>query len=121
MATNFYLETNHYYHDLHINLHSAFDGSSAYELIRTINDQQDIFKAVFIDITHVTSAVPFGKAVLNSHLPQKKFRARLYFSGSFAKDIIPNGFVLLKGNTGKTHNCSENCKNCVCRPTKKSN
>ncbi len=118
MKTNFYLETHHQHHDLRINLHGIFDGSSAFELIQTIKDKQNIFKAVFIDTTNVTSAIPFGREILNTHLPQRKFRTRLHFSGRHAKDIIPQGCVLLKGKMTKKHRCSGNCKNCACRSSK---
>lgn len=115
MQNNFFIETTQHHNDLYLTLNGIFDGSSAFELIQTIKNEEYINKFVFIDTTNLTSAIPFGKAILDTHLPKNKNRAKIHFKGSHAKSIIPEGCTLLKGKTPKKHVCKGTCKNCKCK------
>ena len=114
MENNFHLKTRLHHNDLHIHLHGSFNGSSACELVRTLQHKSHISKSVFIDTTHVTRTFPFGRAVLEAELPKKGLRRQIHFTGNFARDIMPEGCILLNGNVKKKHACNGNCKNCLC-------
>ncbi|MCM2287149.1 MAG: hypothetical protein NDI81_20405 [Desulfobacula sp.] len=61
--------------------------------------------------THgVTHADPFGKAVMESLIPNKAFRSRLYFSGALAREISPEGCVFLPKDKQRGHVYKGNCK-----------
>lgn len=117
MKTGFYLDTRNQDKELYINLHGVFDESSAFELISTIEKNQVKSKLVFIDTTHLTHTAELGKTALDSLLPNNAFRARLHFSGIRARDILPEGCILLKSKKPKSHKCKGTCKNCRCRKT----
>lgn len=115
MENDFHLKTTFNHTDLFIQLQGTFNGSSACELVNTLKNKNYIAKSVFIDTSQVTQIFPFGRAILNAELPKKEIRKRLHFTGSHAKEIIPEGCVLLKGNMKKKHVCTGQCKNCKCR------
>lgn len=115
MENNFSIKIRQHHNDLYINLHGIFDGASAFELVKTLKGKNNKDMSMFIDTTHLTTAIPFGKAILDTHLPKNKFRNKVHFSGSYARSIIPEGCILLKGRKTKQHTCSGICKNCRCR------
>lgn len=115
MKNRFFLKTRMQHNDFHIQLHGPFDGSSAFELINTLKNKDHLLKSVFINTSHVTRVFPFGRVVLDARLPKRELRKRIHFTGKFARDIVPEGCVLLKEKSGKKHKCTGTCKNCVCR------
>ena len=115
MKSNFHLESRQDNQTLHIHLHGTFDGASAFELIRVITDGKDKVDRIYIDTSRLTQALPFGRSILDSHLPKNGLRPALHFSGARAGEILPEGCTLLKTGKQNTHLCSGNCKNCSCR------
>ncbi len=96
MTSNFSLKARKHNHDVHIKLHGIFDGDSAFQLIHAIQRAKHQDRPVIIDTNNLTHAHSFGRAVLNGHLPKKDLRTRLHFFGIRAKEIMPEGCVLLK-------------------------
>lgn len=115
MDGNFSLKTHQNNKDLHIHLQGTFDGSSAFELIQTLKRRNSHNNFVFIDTSHLTETLPFGKTILDTHLPKNKSRIRLHFTGSHARSIIPRGCTLLKGSSNKKRSCGGTCRNCKCK------
>ncbi len=115
MQSNFHVQTREENHLLHIHLYGVFDGVSAFELIETIQKGEHQAKNILVDTSSLTQTFPFGKVILDYHLPKSGLRARIHFSGAWAGDILPEGCTLLEGKPHKTHKCKGNCKNCVCR------
>lgn len=118
MTSNFSLKTRKHHQDVHIKLHGIFDGNSAFQLIHALQKARDHDRPVFIDTNNLTRAYPFGRTILDRHLPQNAFRTKLHFFGVRAKEIVPEGCTLLKSNKHITHKCRGNCKNCTCRHEK---
>ena len=118
METDFHIKAKINHNDLLIQLQGTFNGSSAFELANILKINSNISKSFFIDTDQITQIFPFGRAILNTELPKKGIRKRLHFTGSRAKEIIPEGCVLLNGNFKKKHVCTGQCKNCKCRQLK---
>jgi hypothetical protein len=115
MKSNFYFEASKKNQEYHIHLHGVFDGASAFELIEIILDGEKQGLTMFIDTSHLKEALPFGQAILDTHLPRNAIRAKLNFKGARAGDILPAGCNLLNSHPEKEHKCTGNCKNCRCR------
>ena len=115
MKSNFHVNTRRDNHLLHIYLHGIFDGASAFELIDVILKKEDQAETIQVDTSHLTETLPFGKSILNTHLPKNGLRSRIRFSGAQAGGILPEGCVLLEENHRNAHVCKGTCKNCACR------
>ncbi|MEH0021094.1 MAG: hypothetical protein V6Z89_15685 [Desulfobacter sp.] len=114
MKSNFHLDARKTNQELHIKLHGVFDGSSAFELIEVIQEGDKQGLSIFVDTSPLKKAYPFGKAILDTHLPKNVLRAKLHFSGFWAEGLLPQGCVLFNGKHKKGHRCKGNCKGCAC-------
>lgn len=117
MQSNFSLQIRENKQDVHISLKGIFDGSSAFELVRAIENSRKDNQQIFIDTNRLTHTFPFGQTTLETHLPKNDFRSRLHFTGHRAKEILPEGCSLINAGHPKGHVCKGTCKNCSCRKT----
>ena len=70
MANNFHMVTLKTTETLHIKLTGDFDGSSAYELINTLADNQNKYYQIFINTAELKNIHPFGRDVLQRRLSE---------------------------------------------------
>lgn len=90
MAKNFKIRIHRTFDSSFICLMGDFDGSSAFELIHTIRDNQKNSKCVQIDTCKLQRVFPFGQDVFNHHvLNVKDKRIRIEFIGPNALQIAP--------------------------------
>jgi hypothetical protein len=68
MASNFQIFSLKNRNSIHLKLAGDFDGSSAYELIRTLTEHGKGFYEIFIDTNDLKSIHPYGREVF-----QKRF------------------------------------------------
>ncbi|MEJ2658888.1 MAG: hypothetical protein P8012_17160 [Desulfobacterales bacterium] len=68
MASNFQIYSFKTRDSLHIKLTGDFDGSSAYELINTLTDNDKGYYQIFIDTSDLKTIHPFGREVLGKKL-----------------------------------------------------
>jgi anti-anti-sigma regulatory factor len=68
MASNFQIYSFKTRDSLHIKLTGDFDGSSAHELINTLENNNKSYYQIFVDTSDLKTIYPFGKMVL-----EKKF------------------------------------------------
>lgn len=115
MKSNFHLETQKKDQQPHIVLHGVFDGASAFELIQAIEKEYKQGDSIFINTNRLVQTLPFGKAILEHHLPKNVLRTKIHFSGIRAKEIIPDGCILNQKKESSSHLCKGTCKNCKCR------
>ncbi|WP_022667131.1 hypothetical protein [Desulfospira joergensenii] len=96
MQSKFHLKTQKRNQNLYIDLYGTFDGSSAFELVNIIQKEKNRNQSIFIDTSRLSKSFPFGRAVLDSHLPNNSLRERLHFLGRWANRIRPEGSRTLK-------------------------
>lgn len=119
MNPNFHLNIRRHDESLDIMLHGRFNGSSAHELMHAILKETRHCLPIHIHTQGVTHADPFGKAVMESLIPNRELRSRLHFSGALAREISPEGCVFLPEDKQRGHVCKGNCKTCACHPEAK--
>ena len=96
MQSKFHLKTQKRNQNLYIDLYGIFDGSSAFELVNIIEKEKNRHRSIYIDTNRLSRSFPFGRAVLNSHLPNNSLRDKLHFLGRWASRIRPEGSRLLE-------------------------
>ncbi|XPS82795.1 hypothetical protein Dvar_08130 [Desulfosarcina variabilis str. Montpellier] len=69
MAMNFKIFQLKSKYSVHLSLNGDFDGSSAHELINTLQSYGAEVHQVFINTNGLTSVHPFGQVVLYRNLP----------------------------------------------------
>lgn len=88
MAANFRILCRKNKGSLHLNLAGDFDGSSAHELINTLEERADDVVRVFIHTNNLKTIHPFGRAVLRNMLPTSDRKAcKLVFTGEKGEHI----------------------------------
>lgn len=91
MASNFRITWYEESERLYIKLNGDFDGSSAYELLNTLNAHGHRFCNIHIDTDDLRTIYPFGREVF-----EKNFRAfkkkwkYIVFAGENGKQIAPD-------------------------------
>jgi len=70
VACNFRILLHQNSEILHLNLTGDFDGSSAHELINTIQKYSRKTSRIFIHTGGLKDVHPFGRAVFRDHLPE---------------------------------------------------
>ena len=81
MASNFQISTHEKRDSLHLKLYGDFDGSSAYELLNTL-EHCSRFDQIFIDTNELQTIYPFGKDVFQKNIgPIEKKFGNLIFIG----------------------------------------
>ena len=74
MAKNFKIFKHQTTETLHLKLVGNFDGSSAAELINTLQDSKSTFHQIFVNTSELAIIEPFGKSVFQTRLSDKGLR-----------------------------------------------
>jgi anti-anti-sigma regulatory factor len=91
MAPNFKIFSHKNSDNLHLKLMGDFDGSSAYELIHTLEKYHDNTGRVFIHTCALSSVHPFGLNIFQKNGSIKKLSQSLTFTGEYGATIAPQG------------------------------
>jgi hypothetical protein len=91
MASNFRIYCHQNSDNLHLKLLGDFDGTSAYELIRTLEKYHGNRGKVFIHTCALSSVHPFGLEVFKKNRSIKKLSRILTFTGEYGTTIAPQG------------------------------
>ena len=91
MAPNFKIFSHQNSDNLHLKLMGDFDGSSAYELIHTLEKYNDNTGRVFIHTCALSSVHPFGLNIFQKNGSIKKLSQSLTFTGEYGATIAPQG------------------------------
>jgi anti-anti-sigma regulatory factor len=91
MAANFKIFSHQNSDNLHLKLMGDFDGSSAYELIHTLEKYHDNTGRVFIHTCALSSVHPFGLNIFQKNNSIKKLSQSLTFTGEYGATIAPQG------------------------------
>jgi anti-anti-sigma regulatory factor len=91
MASNFKIYCHQNCHNLNLQLFGDFDGTSAYELIHTIEKYHGDGGKVFINTSALSSVHPFGLEVFQKNCSIKKLSQTLTFTGEYGTTIAPQG------------------------------
>ena len=91
MASNFRIYCHQNSDNLHLKLLGDFDGTSAYELIRTLERYHGNGGKVFIHTCALSSVHPFGLEVFQKSSSIKKLSHALTFTGEYGAKIAPQG------------------------------
>jgi len=87
MASNFRIFCHQNSDNLHLKLMGDFDGSSAYELINTLNKYNGNARKVIVDTCSLLSLHPFGLDVFQKNFSIKRLSHGLTFTGKYG-DLI---------------------------------
>lgn len=92
MATNFRIIVHQNSNYLHLRLNGDFDGTSAYELLNTLEKRCRFASGAFIHTNGLRQVDPFGLSVFHANLNDLK-RGRkcrpLHFTGDHARELAP--------------------------------
>jgi hypothetical protein len=91
MASNFRIYCHQNSDNLHLKLLGDFDGTSAYELIRTLERYHENGGKVFIHTCALSSVHPFALEVFQKNCSIKKLSHVLTFTGEYGATIAPQG------------------------------
>ena len=90
MASNFRILSHKKRNNLHLNLTGDFDGSSAYELINTLEQQCGAGLRVFVHTGKLRTVYPFGREIFQNNLSVLNGNAeKLVFTGENGHKIAP--------------------------------
>ena len=95
MASNFKIFSHQNSDNLHLRLMGDFDGTSAYELIRTLEKYNGNTGRVFIHTCTLSSVHPFGLNVFQKNGSIKKLPQNLTFTGEYGNTIALEGSDVL--------------------------
>lgn len=87
MASNFKIICHQKGDNLHIKLAGDFDGSSAFELIDTLNKHHGKVKKVFIQTGSLASIHPFGLQVFQNNCKMNNLPGLLTFTGKHRNEM----------------------------------
>jgi hypothetical protein len=94
MANNFKISVLRKRADLHIKLRGDFDGMSAYQLIRVLQNHSNTCTRVFINTGSLKAVHLFGKNVFHKNLEFLNGQScRLFFTGRKAAEFISYGYA----------------------------
>jgi anti-anti-sigma regulatory factor len=91
MASNFKIYCYKNNKNVHLQLLGDFDGTSAYELIRTLEKYHGNGGKVYINTGALSSVHPFGLEVFQKNCSIKKLSQTLTFIGEYGATIAPQG------------------------------
>ncbi|MFP4348352.1 MAG: peptidylprolyl isomerase [Thermodesulfobacteriota bacterium] len=115
MSSNFQIRFKNRNGNLHIDPAGDFDGSSAWELIRLLEERYDGKGRVFIDTRNLRDICPFGCSVFQSHFFETRVPAdRLFFKGEKGYKFAPNKSSVITMPKKHRAACSGNCSRCRC-------
>jgi hypothetical protein len=90
MASNFKILIHKSAESLHLKLMGDFDGTSAHELLNTIEDYGARMNKIFIHTSGLKDIYPFGKAVFQNHFSSiNKSSKIVIFTGEHMDQIAP--------------------------------
>jgi hypothetical protein len=91
MAVNFRITIHQNSENLHLALDGDFDGSSAYELLGTLERRCRFVSRAFIHTNGLRRIYPLGVSTFQNNLEALRDdrRMRLEFTGDHAKDLAP--------------------------------
>jgi len=90
MAHNFKIFMHRNRDNMHINLMGDFDGSSAFELLNTLNENLNRTKRILIDTNKLKKIYPFGREIFYYNFSKlKNHRINIQFIGPIALQIEP--------------------------------
>jgi len=95
MSSNFKIFSHRNSDNLHLKLVGDFDGSSAFELIHTLEKHNVNTGRVFIHTCSLSSVHPFGLNVFQRNASIKKLSQSLAFTGEYGAAIAPQGSYAL--------------------------
>jgi hypothetical protein len=96
MASNFKIFIHKSSESLHLKLMGDFDGSSAYELLNTIEVHRTRMNRIFIHTSGLRDIFPFGKTVFQNNFSSvNNLFTGVIFTGDHADQLAP-AQVLLK-------------------------
>jgi len=94
MASNFKIVQHPNSDNLHLMLRGIFDGSSAMELIYTIENHIDDYQRIFIHTCGLEQLLPFGEAVFVKHCQSAGIRTgKLTFTGDFSREMAVHSTI----------------------------
>jgi hypothetical protein len=91
MAPNFKIFSHKNSDNIHLKLMGDFDGTSAYELINTLEKYNGNTGRVFIHTCSLSSVDPFGLNVFHKNGSIKRLSKNLTFTGEYGAAIAPQG------------------------------
>ncbi len=106
--------------NLHLRLEGDFNGSSAWQLIRLLEERYCGKGRIFIDTRHLKRLHPFGCSTFQSELVLSRVPAGcLFFKGEKGFEIAPRKSNVIMMPQKSQRRCSGDCKNCSCGSGKK--
>lgn len=90
MAANFKIFKHQNSSNLHLKLSGDFDGTSAFELLNTLNNFNEYNGKIFIHTQGLKSVESFGREVFKNNIPDPK-KFNIVFTGEHAADMERNG------------------------------
>jgi len=87
MASNFKIFCRQKGDSLHIKIAGDFDGSSAFELVNTLNEHHAHIKNIFIQTCGLASIHPFGMRVFQKHCKLNRLSGRVTFTGKYRNEM----------------------------------
>jgi hypothetical protein len=93
VSTNFKILVHQNSDNLHVKLSGDFDGSSAYQLINTLERHGRGVFTIFIHTAGLRRIYPFGQDVLRSDLGRLSSTTwgKIMFTGPHAAELAPKG------------------------------
>ena len=115
MSSNFRIDVKKHNGELYVSPKGDFDGSSAWELINTIDARYEGVGRVFIDTHHLRELCRFGCSVFLREMRQGRIPVdRVRYLGLKGHDIAPPGSHVEAGSGDDRHECCGDCANCPC-------
>ena len=87
MASNFRIDRDQRGDGLHLELTGDFDGTSAYELINTLQTYGHGTGSILIDTSNLSCIHPFGIAVFQKNSTARRMSRRITFTGEYGTEM----------------------------------
>jgi len=88
---NFHILFHRNESNLHLKLFGEFDGSSAFQLIKTLKENTVSSKTIFIHTSGLKDVHPFGRGIFEKHFPQlTEKQGRFIFTGKYSSHLSQN-------------------------------
>lgn len=116
MSQDFKMVTRKENGNLYVDVRGDFDGSSAWELIRLLEETFKGKGRVVIDTGHLQTVSPFGASTFRVRLNKETVPAVcLVFKGARATEIAIDGSRIEKKTGKETCLCNGKCRECHCK------
>ncbi len=95
MASNFKILVHKNEQSAHFKLWGDFDGTSAHELIRSMNKHGLGVERIFVHTDGLNKVIPFGRDIFRNSLTVSDCRSgKLVFTGSKADEFAPESEIV---------------------------